>query len=180
MIPNINKPTRVTANTATAMDHIITNVIIDTDFKTGILKSCTSDHFAVMLAFRTGEKKMCNKSEQHIHERIFNETLTESFRLRLWEIKWDNLKTSNDSNLAYNKFLDTFTSLYPNCFPRVKMKVKARTSFKPWITKGIAKPSKKKQKLYKRYLKNRKPQNLATYKTYKNVFETIRKKSNKS
>ena len=97
-----------------------------------------------MLAFWTGEKKMCNKSEQHIHERIFNETLIESFRLRLWEIKWDNLKTSNDSNLAYNKFLDTFTSLFPNCFPRVKIKVKARTSFKPWITKGIAKSSKKK------------------------------------
>ena len=39
MIPTINKPTRVTANMATAIDHIITNVIIDTDFKTGILKS---------------------------------------------------------------------------------------------------------------------------------------------
>ena len=65
MIPNINKPTRVTANTATAMDHIITNVIIDTDFKTGILKSCTSDHFAVMLAFRTGEKK-CVTNQNNI------------------------------------------------------------------------------------------------------------------
>ena len=30
-IPTINKPTRVTANTATGIDHIITNVIIDTD-----------------------------------------------------------------------------------------------------------------------------------------------------
>ena len=36
LISTINKPTRVTANTATAIDHIITNVIIDTDFKTGI------------------------------------------------------------------------------------------------------------------------------------------------
>ena len=88
------------------------NVIIDTDFKTGILKGCISDHFAIMLAFRIGEKKMCNKSEQHIHKRIFHETSMESFRLRLREIKWDNLKTSNDSNLAYNEFLDTFTSLY--------------------------------------------------------------------
>ena len=57
MIPTINKPTRVTANTATAIDHIITNVIIDTDFKTGILKSCISDHFAIILAFQIGEKK---------------------------------------------------------------------------------------------------------------------------
>ena len=109
-----------------------------------------------MLAFRIGEKKMCNKSEQHIHNQIFHETSKQLFRLRLWGIKWDNLKTSNDSNLACNEFLDTFTSLYDDCFPRVKI-VKARNSFKPWITKGIAKYSKKKQKLYEKYLKNRKP-----------------------
>ena len=54
---------RVTANTATAIDHIITNVITDTDFKTGILKSCISDPFAIIPAFQIGEKKMCNKSE---------------------------------------------------------------------------------------------------------------------
>ena len=57
MIPTINKPTRVTINTATVIDHIITNVIINTDFNTGILKSCISDHFATMLAFWIGEKK---------------------------------------------------------------------------------------------------------------------------
>ena len=111
MIPNINKSTRVTANTATAIDHIVTNVTIETDFKAGILKSCISDHFAIMLAFRTSEKKICNKSEQHIHKQIFKETSIESFRLRLREIRWDHLKTSNDSNLAYNEFLNTFTSL---------------------------------------------------------------------
>ena len=88
---------------------------------------------------------MCKKSEQHIHKQIFNETSIESFRLRLREIKWDNLKTSHESNLAYNEFLDTFTFLYDECFPRVKIKMKARNSFKSWITKGIAKSSEKKQ-----------------------------------
>ena len=57
IVPTISKPTQVTANKATAIDHIITNVIIDTDFKTGILKSCYSDHFAFMIAFQIGEKK---------------------------------------------------------------------------------------------------------------------------
>ena len=133
-----------------------------------------------MLAFQIGEKKMCNKSEQHIYKRIFNETSIEPFRLRLREIKWDNLKRSNDSNLAYNDFLDNFTSLYGDCFPRAKIKVKAQNSFGPRITKGIAKSSKKKQKLYEKYLKNRNPQNLATYKRYKNLFETIKRKSKKN
>ena len=122
----------------------MTNVITDTDFKTGILESCISDHFAIMLAFQIGEKKICNKSEQHIHTRIFNETSIEPFTLRIRESKWDNLKTSNDSYLAYNEFLDTFTSLSDDCFPMVKIKVKAQNSFRQWITKGIAKSSKEK------------------------------------
>ena len=86
---------------------------------------------AVMQAFQTGEKKMCDKLEQHIHWLIFNETLIESF---------------------YNEFLGTFTSLYCDCFPRLKVKVKVRNSFQPWITKGIAESSKKKQNLYEKYL----------------------------
>ena len=64
-----------------------------------------------MLVFQIGEEKMCNKSEQHIHKRIFNEPSIESIRLRLREIKWDNLKTSNNLNLAYDEFLDNFTLL---------------------------------------------------------------------
>ena len=66
---------------ATAINHIITNVIIDNDFKTGILKSSISDHFAIMLAFQIGEKKMCNKSEQHTLKQMSHETSIESFRL---------------------------------------------------------------------------------------------------
>ena len=122
---------------------------------------------------------MCNKSEQHIHKRIFNENTIESFRLRLRKVKWDNLKTSNDSNLAYNEFLDTFTTLYDDCFLRVKIKVKVQNSFKRWITKGIGKSSKKNKK-YKKYLKNNDSETLAMYKTYKNLFETIKKNQRKT
>ena len=34
---------------------------------------------------------------------------------------------------------------------------------------GNQRPSRKKQKLYEKYLKNRNPQNLDKYKTYKNL-----------
>ena len=37
----------------------------------------------------------------------------------------------------------------------------------------------KKQKLYEKYLKNHIPQNLAMYKTYKNIFEAIKKTKQK-
>ena len=38
MIPTINKPTRVTKKTATAIDHIITNSFVENTFKTATIK----------------------------------------------------------------------------------------------------------------------------------------------
>ena len=61
----------------------------------------------------------------------------------------------------------------------MEVKVKFKGDQSPWITKGIAKPSKKKQRLYEKFLKNRSPKNEETYKTYKNFFETIKKRPKK-
>ena len=55
MMPTINKPTRVTKHTATAIDNIITNCIINSDFKSAIVKTDLSDHFPIMM-------NMSNKS----------------------------------------------------------------------------------------------------------------------
>ena len=45
---------RVTTNAAVAIDRIMINVIIDTGFKTGILKSCISDNLATLLVIQIG------------------------------------------------------------------------------------------------------------------------------
>ena len=58
--------------------------------------------------------------------------------------------------------------------------MKAWNPFRPWVTKGIAKTFKKKQKLYEQYFEKPNPKNLGTYKTYKNLFETIKRKSKKA
>ena len=44
----------------------------------------------------------------------------------------------------------------------------------PWVTK---KPSKRKQKLYKKFVKDRSFSNEKTYKNYKKFFESIKNKS---
>ena len=64
-------------------------------------------------------------------------------------------------------------------FSKSEVKVKFKSDQSPWITIGIAKLSKKKQRLYEKFLKNRNPKNEDRYKTYKNLFETITRRSNK-
>ena len=51
MKPTINKPSRVTKKTATAIDHIITNSFVENTFKTAIIKSDVSDHFPICIFF---------------------------------------------------------------------------------------------------------------------------------
>ena len=64
-------------------------------------------------------------------------------------------------------------------FSKSEVKVKFKSDQSHWITKGIAQLSKKKQRLYEKFLKNRSPKNEETYKTHKNLFETITRRSNK-
>ena len=56
MIPHdpiltVNQPC-VTRNSVIAIDHIITNSVTKTDFKTGIVKTDISDHFPIFFLFK--------------------------------------------------------------------------------------------------------------------------------
>ena len=64
MIPTTNKPTRVTRNTATAIDHIITNTVVDIQFKSGIIQTDLSDHFPIF-ALQTNEN-IVEKHNEHL------------------------------------------------------------------------------------------------------------------
>ena len=68
MIPTINKPTRVTRHTATAIDHVFTNTIMgNIEIKTAIVKTDISDHFPTI--FATKNKTDAEITEQYIFKR---------------------------------------------------------------------------------------------------------------
>ena len=47
------------------------------------------------------------------------------------------------------------------------------------MTKGLVKSSKKKQRLYENFLKNRSPEKEPNYKQYKTLFESLKKNQRK-
>ena len=63
MIPTINKPTRVTRQTASTIDHIITNSLMHTGFKSGIIKTDISDHFPIFFSYKYISEKEDAKKE---------------------------------------------------------------------------------------------------------------------
>ena len=159
MIPNINKPTRVTRNTGTAIDHIITNTVIsDIHHRSSIIKTDILDHFPIVFALNTCEKSKPQDTAQFIYKRIYEEEQIELFKHELSQTEWNNIiKTLGNPNTAYQSFFDIFFKTYDKYFPKVRIKIRAKTIQNPWITKGITKSSKEKEKLYEWFLKKRTP-----------------------
>ena len=70
-----------------------------------------------------------------------------------------------------------FSELYDVAFPETKIEIKTKNLLSPWLTKGLRKSSKRKQKLYEKFFKKRNLANEMAYKSYKNLFEKLKKKN---
>ena len=124
MIPTINKPTRVTRQSAVAIDYILTNYFVNFDFKTAIFKSDISDHFPISF-FLPMTNEFSKTEPIYIHKRIINNNAIEMFRqvTRNW---LGGIEISRNPNVRYKIFLKKFTSLYDDYFPIKIIKLKTK------------------------------------------------------
>ena len=100
MIPIINKSTRVTRKTATAIDLILTNQFIDVNFKTAIFKTDVSDHFPVCIIISSTEKPVENK-HSYVYKRVIMDEATERFNQALYESDWVEIETCDNTSECY-------------------------------------------------------------------------------
>jgi hypothetical protein len=175
-IPLINKPTRITRESATVIDQIVTNEF-KSKIKTGIFKCDISDHFPVFLISQKCDNNYAHKVIKN--SRKINEKSIDIFNTLLSDSNWDDLLDIVQTDKAYDNFHDKLQQLYNTAFPVVTKCVKKKTLANPWITPGIIKSSKKKQRLYNKFLKKKTFNNETIYKNYKRIFEMVIKKSKK-
>ena len=176
LIPVINKPTRVTRKSATAIDHIITNSISLSNFTTGIIKTDMTDHMPIFL-INSKINIDVYAEDTYIFKRYINEKSIANFKTLIKMNDWEYIKDINCPNTAYDTFLRNFLNLYE---PKVKIKIKTKYLLSPWIAKGLVISSKRKHKLYDKFLKKRTYKNETTYKNYKHLFEKLKFKSKQS
>ena len=98
----------------------------------------------------------------------------EVFLQNLYQYDWDTIKTHQDSNEVYNNFISTFCTIYDTFFPMNKLKIKTKDLESPGITKGIKKSSKKKQRLYIKFLKKRNAKTKKNMKITKSFLNLLR------
>ena len=173
-LPTILKPTRITRKTATLIDNIFTNIENNVQMS-GILFTDLSDHLPVFLICKNKETNTNGKSKDQTNMiRHINENHIRQFREDIESENWQHVNDIHKPNESYNTFKKAFTDKYNKHFPLRHIKTtRIRINQNPWITQGIAESSRKKNKLYKKFLKTPSKRNEAKYKIYRNKLTHI-------
>ena len=124
MITTINKPKRVTRQTASVIDHIIINSIMHTGFKSGTIKTDIANRFPTFFCYKHIAENEDAKTE-FISKRFSDQSIG-IFEIRLRDIKWSKVRQCRNAMEAYINFFNITDSLYDECFPVAKMRLKQK------------------------------------------------------
>ena len=163
----ITKPTRVTDNTASLLDHLWTteiefnlgNFIIETDF---------SDHFPILSQFKLHKSMEVIPIYKKI--RIYSKLSLENFSDDISKIDWSRILQSNSANESYNLFQQMFKENYEKHFPVKQIRINSKNERSPHVTPALKNSIRERNRL----------QRLATKwpLTYREIYRKYRNKLN--
>ena len=162
LCPLINRPTRITSHSATLIDNILTNNI-DSHVVNELLFTDISDHLQsgllrILISVKTIPYTLSrDKSKENI----------KTFEKNIINCDWTTISSLNDPTEDYTRFSDNFTRIFNECFP-IKTRSKKFKIHKQWISNGLLKSIKTKNRLYKQYIRHPDPTRETKYKKYKN------------
>lgn len=173
----INKPTRITTETTSCIDHIfIKSTINECQFKfSSFILECTiTDHCPVLLnlEFNNNIETLEKNSKNQISTINYNKLLQ-----LLSQENWEHVTNYNNSNICTDNFIYTFKEHIKSATKIIKIP-NYKTKIKPWITTGITESIKKRDQLKKKLLKDKNNLILLNqYKNYRNKLTSIIKKT---
>ena len=173
----IDKPTRLTNESSTLIDNIFTNVISD-HMCSGLLYSEISDRLPIFLMCNHLNNYPNKERNQAMIRRITPEK-TVILNDNLLMETWNDVLASTDTNNAYTLFWNSFSSLLNKYIPKTKARLTKNRIKQPWVTKGIFRSIKKRNRLYKYSLRHPGDESMNNYKSYRNKLTAIIRQSRK-
>ena len=169
LYPLIDRPSRITTHSCTLIDNIFTNQI-NYSIRSGLLMNDITDHLPI---FALCNYEIENKKSDPVKyvRNLKNENVSLLIESLSQEM-WNNVLQSDDVNVAYINFIETFSKLYNLHCPVKKAHAKGIYK-KPWITNGLKNACRKKNGLYRSFLRDRTHTSEYRYKTYKNKLTSI-------
>ena len=95
-----------------------------------------------------------------------------SFDEKIREHDWTNVLSHRDPQEAYTCFFNDYCSLYNESFP-VRVIRQGYKTRKHWLTEGIKVSIKKKNKMYRNYMKTKNREQESVYKKYRNKLNGV-------
>ena len=115
-----------------------------------------------------------NVIEHKLHfRRVRTEEAINALKTDLNAQDWESIYTENDIDRAYDNFLRIFKRIYDKNCPLKQYSRKHKYIDQPWITKGLHNACKKKNTLYREFIKRRTREAEDKYKKYKNKLTNI-------
>ena len=171
LYPSITKPTRITSTSATLIDNIFTN---SNSFQTsGIIIADVSDHLPVFIT--TDLKLYRNETDQIETEvRQLKDQNIQYFKSELSKVNWEVECSGEDVNQSYRNFISKFDYLYDKCCPKSTKKVNQHKDKmrSPWLSYRLLKCIRRKNRLYRSFIRKPTEANKEAYKKYRNRLNT--------
>jgi len=166
----IMKPTRCTSNTASLIDHIITNCK-NKKLVSGILTLKISDHFPI---FFSSAKPKPITPPKYITVRDFSVKNINSFKNDLSALRWNDVYTCENVHECFESFSTTFNTIYNLRFPSRQIKFNKNVHrIEKWMTQGLLISRLNKIKLSKIAIKYPTAVNIQNFKVFRNIYNSV-------
>ena len=150
--PKISMPTRFTEHSATLIDNIFTNQLVD--HESGILTNSISDHQMIFLYSK--DKKIYKRQSKYVEVEVNNENALNVLLIELQNLnQFDQISsnTSADPNANFENFMNVLSQAKQKCMNKKLVKFdKKKHKQSPWMTNGILNSIFSKNKMYRNLL----------------------------
>ena len=172
----ITEPTRVTATTATLIDHIIVETSAELE-RSGVIDASRikdyrdkniTDH---KLIFVEVKSKVEKRQAKLITYRDFSNFSVENALCMIKEINWDGVRNIEGVDNINNFLTSSIKRVYDSLAPLVTKRVKKRKT--PWRTDDISVMIKRKNKLRRKYWKYGNDNDWTEYKSIRNKLNNL-------
>ena len=154
MVPHIIYPTRITSHSKTLIDNIFSNSLNFEQGKSGNITLSISDHLAQFLIIPEKYSHLTEKI--NIQKRDMKNLNKENLLNDLSNVNWNSLicLDKEDPNFSYTVIEKAVNSIVDEHAPtKILTKKEIKLQSKPWITQGIRISIKRREKVYKKYLR---------------------------
>ena len=136
-----------------------------------------TDHLPIFSIVKTQPPR--NNNNNRTYYRDYSEFDNQCFIDDVKSIDWHSILDPDESlNDKAHEAISTLNVIVDKHAPiRLASRSKQKLLDKPWLTKGILKSIKKKQKMYRSYFLSKDPEKINKYKRYSNILSRLKSKN---